>query len=102
MFIYYVFSILQVTKKDPLTGLLNRQAYYSDISSEPEEITALVSIDMNGLKTINDNEGHEAGDKAIATVAECFIRAAKRKQTVYRIGGDERRLFPDFFGRRSG
>ena len=89
MFIYYVFSILQVTKKDSLTGLLNRQAYYSDISNEPEEITALVSIDMNGLKTINDNEGHEAGDKAIATVAECFSRAAKRKQTVYRIGGDE-------------
>lgn len=89
MFVYYVFSILQVTKKDPLTGLLNRQAYYSDISSEPEEISALVSIDMNGLKTINDNEGHEAGDKAISTIADCFIRAAKRRQTVYRIGGDE-------------
>ena len=89
MFIYYVFSILQVTKKDPLTGLLNRQAYYSDISGEPEEISALVSIDMNGLKAINDTEGHEAGDKAISTIAECFFRATKRRQTVYRIGGDE-------------
>ena len=89
MFVYYVFSILQVTKKDPLTGLLNRQAYYSDISNDPEEITALVSIDMNGLKTINDTEGHEAGDKAISAIADCFFRAAKRRQTVYRIGGDE-------------
>ena len=89
MFVYYVFSILQVTKKDPLTGLLNRQAYYSDTSNEPEEITALVSIDMNGLKVINDNEGHLAGDKAISTLANCFLRAAKRKQSVYRVGGDE-------------
>jgi len=89
MFVYYVFLILQVTKKDPLTGLLNRQAYYSDISAEPEEITALVSIDMNGLKTINDTEGHLAGDKAISTLASCLFRASKRRQTVYRIGGDE-------------
>ena len=89
VFVYYVFSILQVTKKDPLTGLLNRQAYYADISSEPEDISALISIDMNGLKSINDTEGHTAGDKAISTIAACFLRAAKRKQFVYRVGGDE-------------
>ena len=89
VFVYYVFLILQVTKKDPLTGLLNRQAYYSDISNEPEEITALVPIDMNGLKYINDNEGHKAGDTAISTIAGCFLRACKRKQLVYRVGGDE-------------
>ena len=89
VFVYYVFLILQVTKRDPLTGLLNRQAYYADISSEPEEISALISIDMNGLKIINDTEGHTAGDKAISTIASCFLRAAKRKQFVYRVGGDE-------------
>jgi len=89
VFVYYVFSILQVTKKDPLTGLLNRQAYYADISNEPEEISALISIDMNGLKVINDTEGHTAGDKAISTIAGCFRSAAKRKQLVYRVGGDE-------------
>ena len=89
MFVYYVFLILQVTKKDPLTGLLNRQAYYADISNDPEEISALISIDMNGLKTINDTEGHKAGDVAISTIAGCFLRAAKRKQLVYRVGGDE-------------
>ena len=89
VFVYYVFLILRVTKKDPLTGLLNRQAYYSDIANEPEEITALVSIDMNGLKIINDTEGHTAGDTAISTIANCFRRAAKRNQMVYRVGGDE-------------
>ena len=89
MFVYYVFTIMQVTKRDPLSGLLNRQAYYSDISSDPEEITALVSIDMNGLKIINDTEGHKAGDKAISTISACFLRATKRQQKVYRVGGDE-------------
>ena len=89
VFVYYVFLILRVTKKDPLTGLLNRQAYYSDIANEPEEITALVSIDMNGLKFINDTEGHTAGDTAISTIANCFLRASKRNQMVYRVGGDE-------------
>ena len=89
VFIYYVFSILQLTEKDSLTGLLNRQAFYSSIDTEEKNITALVSIDMNGLKTINDTQGHAAGDKALGTIAICFLKAATAKQTVYRIGGDE-------------
>lgn len=89
LFVYYVFLILQLTKKDALTGLLNRQAYYSSISGGKKEITAFVSIDMNGLKTINDNQGHLAGDEAIKTLANCFTGAARTKQSVYRIGGDE-------------
>ena len=44
---------------------------------------------MNGLKKINDIEGHAAGDLAITTIADCFIRAVKRKHYVYRVGGDE-------------
>ena len=89
LFVYYVFMILQLTKKDPLTGLLNRQAYYAEVSNTPEGINALVSIDMNGLKTINDTQGHAAGDEALSTLALCFIRALKRRQSGYRIGGDE-------------
>ena len=89
MFVYYVFSILQLTKRDSLTGLLNRHAYYADITSDPELITAMISVDMNGLKTINDNEGHVAGDEALATLAKCFLRAAKSRHHVYRVGGDE-------------
>ena len=89
MFVYYVFTILQLTKRDALTGLLNRQAYYADTRNEIENITAIVSVDMNGLKAINDNEGHVAGDKALATISDCFIRAAKSKHRVYRVGGDE-------------
>jgi len=89
LFIYYVFEILQQTKKDSLTGLLNRHAYHADICMNPDEITALISIDMNGLKDINDNQGHTAGDEALLTLALCFSRALKSRQYAYRIGGDE-------------
>ncbi len=89
VFVYYVFLILQLTKIDPLTGLLNRQALYADISNNPEDITAVMSLDMNGLKAINDNEGHSAGDEALITLALCFSSALKRGQSGYRIGGDE-------------
>jgi len=89
LFIYYVFEILQQTKKDSLTGLLNRHAYNADIRQKPDEITALISIDMNGLKVINDTLGHVAGDEALVTLALCFRRALKIRQFGYRIGGDE-------------
>lgn len=89
LFVYHVFSILQLTEKDALTGLLNRQAFYNTINSESKEINALVSIDMNGLKAINDTEGHAAGDTALSTLAFCMMQATTVKQSVYRIGGDE-------------
>ena len=89
LFIYYVFSILQLTKKDALTGLLNRQAYYAEVGRSLNDITAIVSLDMNGLKMINDTYGHNAGDEALITLALCFVKACKVKQSVYRMGGDE-------------
>lgn len=89
LFVYYVFSILQMTEKDSLTGLLNRHAYYAAISDDSKDINALISIDMNGLKEINDTDGHAAGDKALETLAFCFARAVVPKQSVYRVGGDE-------------
>ena len=89
VFVHYVFSILLLTEKDSLTGLLNRQAFYASIENDARSINAMVSIDMNGLKVINDTEGHAAGDKALETIALCFLQSAASKQSVYRIGGDE-------------
>ena len=89
LFVYYEFQILQLTKKDSLTGLLNRHAFYADLAKSPEDLSAVVSIDMNGLKPINDNEGHAAGDEALSALARCFQRALKRRQFAYRVGGDE-------------
>ena len=89
LFSYFEFSVLQLTKKDSLTGLLNRHAYFADIKNDPKSISAIISIDMNGLKTINDNEGHAGGDEALVTLSLCFNRALRNRQFAYRIGGDE-------------
>jgi diguanylate cyclase (GGDEF)-like protein len=89
LFAYYEFMLLPLTKKDALTGLLNRHAYFADINKDPRTITSLISIDMNGLKALNDKEGHAAGDEALETLAVCFIRPLNNKQAAYRIGGDE-------------
>ena len=89
LFIYYVFNILEFTKKDPLTGLLNRQAYFVETRRDYKDITAIVSLDMNGLKNINDMYGHPSGDEALVTLGLCFARACKTKQSAYRMGGDE-------------
>ena len=89
LFVFYEFSIHQITKKDPLTGVLNRQAFYTDREINPERITGLITMDMNGLKEINDNQGHVAGDEALIAVARCLLQEKKFGQSVYRIGGDE-------------
>lgn len=89
LYVHNVFSMHQMSKKDPLTGTLNRLAFYDDSETSPENITALVTIDMNGLKRINDSQGHAAGDEALITLADCFRSAMSRMQSIYRIGGDE-------------
>lgn len=89
LFVYHVFSILQMYKKDPLTGALNRQAFYDDNEISGGDITALILADMNGLKKVNDTQGHAAGDRALTALAQSFRKAAKNKQAVYRTGGDE-------------
>ena len=87
--LYYVFLLMQYTKRDPLTRLLNRQSYCADAEKYADSITAVVTMDMNGLKQINDNHGHVAGDTALKTLADCFWKAVRHGQRVYRIGGDE-------------
>ncbi len=89
VFVYYCFLTRRLTHKDALTGLLNRHCYYVDLEKSPNDISALVSIDMNGLKRINDECTHQEGDRALAALADCFTKAAYPSQRVYRVGGDE-------------
>ena len=89
MLVYYVFLLQQFTTRDLLTNLFNRKRFYSDLEKLGDSISALITIDMNGLKEINDCKGHDEGDKALKTIAECFEKAVNRKYHIYRIGGDE-------------
>ena len=86
---YYLYTYSQFTKRDALTGLLNRQSYYGYIERSSDNIRGVISMDMNELKWLNDNLGHEAGDKGLATVSDCFKKNVPIGDKVYRIGGDE-------------
>ena len=78
-------------KTDALTGLLSRHAYSQALErymiKMPQDMVAF-SIDINGLKTVNDTLGHEAGDELICGAATC-IREVFDKAECYRTGGDE-------------
>ena len=86
---YTIFLIQQLSKRDALTGLLNRQSFYHDSDLYESRVKAVISIDMNGLKVINDTQGHIAGDLALIELARCLTKACTRHERVYRIGGDE-------------
>jgi diguanylate cyclase (GGDEF)-like protein len=80
---------------DPLTGLLNRHAIFdflaTDVSRRREggETVAVLFADLDGLKTLNDTYGHEAGDTAIRVTAEALCQATGRCDVIGRVGGDE-------------
>ena len=93
LLIYYLSLSILTAKEDTLTHLLNRQCYYSDSEKLKDQISAVVSVDMNDLKKINDSQGHDAGDTALRTVAECLTMGRMKNKKVYRIGGDEYAIF---------
>ena len=80
--------------KDPLSGVYSRFAYIADIeryrrmTALPDNFTVFV-FDVNGLKKINDTEGHDAGDALITGAARCIEKAVGNEGRCYRIGGDE-------------
>lgn len=88
---YTLLLNIYYSKRDSLTGMFNHQSYYSDASMRHKRIVAVFSIDMNGLKSINDNEGHQAGDKALVSIAEAILESDHKNvlSRCYRIGGDE-------------
>ena len=86
---YYVFLNTSINKHDQLTGVLNRRCFFLDIEYRKNTAMAIISCDINGLKKINDTQGHEAGDTAICAVTDALCQATKKGFKVYRVGGDE-------------
>jgi two-component system cell cycle response regulator len=80
---------------DPLTGLANYRNLAHSLHRELERARrydlplALITIDLDDLKRINDEGGHAAGNEAIATVARILKNAVRKFETVARQGGDE-------------
>ena len=86
---FYLFLRTQGTDHDPLTQLWNRLVFYEDCNTRKNQINGVASIDMNGLKLMNDEQGHDAGDRALEAIGESLKRVMNRKISAYRIGGDE-------------
>ena len=80
---------------DVLTGCLNRRGFFTladhqcKIATRSETIMALLYIDLDGLKVINDELGHEAGDQALVDIATIFKKTFRSSDIIARIGGDE-------------
>lgn len=80
---------------DPLSGLPNRRLFRNRTNEALERarrtgsLPAVVFIDLDDFKVLNDSLGHEAGDKVIAVVAERLNNSLRSTDTVARFGGDE-------------
>ncbi len=88
--IYYVFMMEVEGRYDQMTGVYSKRFYYSEIDRLPQNSAYIVfMLDVNGLKYINDNMGHEYGDLAIKSVGHSAWDIMNSKAKIFRIGGDE-------------
>jgi diguanylate cyclase (GGDEF)-like protein len=80
---------------DPLTGLANRRALAERIRyevarhSRQEHSFAVLALDLDGFKLVNDRFGHDAGDDLLKDVAHALHEVVREQDTVARLGGDE-------------
>ena len=81
-----------LARTDELTGLPNRRRLVTEIDAFAEKEGALLLLDLDGFKPINDEYGHETGDKILQQVALRFERALPHGALLARLGGDEFRV----------
>ncbi|MER6615662.1 EAL domain-containing protein [Streptomyces xantholiticus] len=85
---------------DPLTGLPNRALFFEQLEHAlrrpaAAQTTVLLLIDLDRFKDINDSLGHPVGDELLITVGQRLLGAARRNDTVARMGGDEFAVLAD-------
>ena len=85
----------QLAHQDTLVNLPNRRGFmralerFIDRASRYSEHGAMLYVDLDGLKMLNDSFGHSAGDKALIEVGKMLVGGVRKSDVVARIGGDE-------------
>ena len=80
---------------DPLTGLLNRRGFSAALQSQVAHARrygpcgALLMLDLDGFKAVNDAQGHDAGDQLLVQVADELRQCLRETDAIARLGGDE-------------
>jgi diguanylate cyclase (GGDEF)-like protein len=80
---------------DPLTDVLNRRGFERELKRSLAYVkrygasAALLYIDLDGFKPVNDRHGHAAGDAVLKTIAAVLVRNVRASDVVARLGGDE-------------
>jgi diguanylate cyclase (GGDEF)-like protein/PAS domain S-box-containing protein len=97
-----------LSEHDELTGLLNRRGFRRMADQllkmqrrEPRR-SAVLYVDLDGFKPINDTHGHAEGDRALRAVAELLQSSVRDGDLVARVGGDEFAVFATGLGERGG
>ncbi|MFC7048810.1 sensor domain-containing diguanylate cyclase [Emcibacter nanhaiensis] len=84
-----------LSRTDELTGLLNRRAFTEEVKKRithqkrSRENCALLFVDLDNFKTVNDKLGHKVGDKVLQKVAELLSKNTRVGDYICRLGGDE-------------
>jgi diguanylate cyclase (GGDEF)-like protein/PAS domain S-box-containing protein len=80
-------ALRRLADRDPLTDLLNRRSF--DAALAQAGPAAVVVLDLDGFKAVNDGHGHHAGDAVLVAVADVLRARLRRTDVVARLGGDE-------------
>ena len=85
----------QMARTDPLTGLLNRKAFFELLQAEVERCkryhrpVSIAYVDVDDFKQLNDKYGHTTGDRFLVTLARTLSKGSRMSDQVARLGGDE-------------
>lgn len=91
--------IVRISRTDAMTGLLNRGAFMEALTRQlyrlerdPDD-AALMYVDLDNFKAVNDTRGHQAGDEALLKLRDILVQQTRPTDLVSRLGGDEFAVF---------
>ncbi len=88
MILFYIYYCSVILHTDGLTGLLNRRSFDAAVATNAKPV-AVIMIDVNAFKFVNDTYGHRYGDRCLTTIGTTLKEAYGKDGLCFRFGGDE-------------